>query len=178
MQLSMTMDRDHKAAADETVAPAIADTADTGGDGPAQGMLGSLLGYHLRRAAVVAFQNFGAHLSDDGISPGQLGVLLMVDANPGLNQTGVGRALGIDRSTLVAIIDALEEKGVLKRTPSPSDRRSHALRLTAKGAAFLKRVMPRLTAHEDELASKLSAQERATLIALLEKVVDGAALQE
>jgi DNA-binding MarR family transcriptional regulator len=137
-----------------------------------RGLLEDLLGYHLRRAEVFAFQSFGATgPGHEGVSPGQLGVLLMVQANPGINQTGAGRALGIDRSTLVSIIDALEDRALIERTPSPTDRRSHALLVTAKGDAFLKRIRPRLDAHEDELVRNLSAVERATLIDLLRRIV-------
>ena len=88
------------------------------------GALGDLLGYHLRRAQVAMFQNFAKVLDDWNISPGQVGVLALVKANSGINQTRVGNALGIDRSTLVAVIDRLEERDLVARTPSPTDRRS------------------------------------------------------
>lgn len=139
--------------------------------GPDHGRLTDLLGYHLRRADTFTFQNFGAVLEQDQISPGQLGVLLMVEANPGINQTQAGRALGIDRSTLVSIIDNLESRDLVARTPSPTDRRSHALMLTDAGARFLKDAAPRLAAHEAEIARNLSAAERATLISLLQRIV-------
>ncbi len=136
-----------------------------------RGVLTDLLGYHMRRADAYTFQSFGAALKDDGVSPGQLGVMLLVQATPGINQTRAGRALGVDRSTLVSIIDALEGRGLVKRTPSPTDRRSHALILTDKGAAFLIEIRPRLDAHEQEVARNLSRSERETLITLLQKIV-------
>lgn len=134
------------------------------------GRLAALLGYHLRRAEVFAFQNFAAHLGDDGIGPGQLGVLLLVQANPGSNQTRIGKALGIDRSTLVSIVDSLEARGLVRREPSPTDRRSHALVLSAEGAAFLRAIRPRLDAHEAEIARNLSPAERAQLIDMLQRL--------
>ena len=134
------------------------------------GRLASLLGYRLRRAEVFAFQNFAAHLGGDGISPGQLGVLLLVEANPGSNQTRIGKALGIDRSTLVSIIDMLEKRGLIRREPSPTDRRSHALMLSDEGAGFLRAIRPRLDAHEAEIARNLSAAERAQIIDLLQRL--------
>ena len=136
-----------------------------------KGRLEDLLGYHLRRAEVWAFQSFGAALAKDRVSPGQLGVLLTVEANPGINQTRVGKALGIDRSTLVAMIDGLEGRNLLARTQSPSDRRSHALILTATGERFLDDLSPRLEAHERELVRNMSAEERAVLIDLLSRIV-------
>lgn len=147
------------------------------------GDLSGLLGYFLRRAEVFAFQSFAAHLGPgasqvsegEGISPGQLGVLLLVEANPGTNQTRIGKAIGIDRSTLVSMIDALETRGLIRREPSPTDRRSHALHLTDRGndsgAGFLKKIRPLLNAHEAEIARNLSAPERAQLMTLLARVV-------
>ena len=135
------------------------------------GHLAALLGYHLRRAEVFAFQNFAAHLGNDGVSPGQLGVLLLVEANPGSNQTRIGKALGIDRSTLVSIVDMIEKRGLIRREPSPTDRRSHALVLSVEGAAFLRAIRPRLDAHEAEIARNLSAAERAQLRDMLQRLV-------
>ena len=136
-----------------------------------RGLLSDLLGYHLRRAEAFTFQSFNAALAGDRVGPGQLGVLLLVQANAGINQTRAGRSLGIDRSTLVSIIDGLEERGLLERTPSPTDRRSHALMLTDTGKRFLREIRPRLDGHEDEVARNLTETERRTLIGLLEKVV-------
>lgn len=103
-------------------------------------------------------------------SNSQLGVLLMAEANPGINQTRLGKALGIDRSTLVAMIDLLESRALVARTPSATDRRSHALKLTRQGEAFLKAMQPRLARHEAELARNLSAAERRLLMDLLARI--------
>src|SRR4051794_9589987 len=56
------------------------------------GRLEALLGYQLRRAQIATFQSFAEAMAPFGLSPGQLGVLLLVEANPGLNQTALGRA--------------------------------------------------------------------------------------
>ncbi len=135
-----------------------------------QGGLADLLGYQLRKAQVAAYQNFAEVLESQDISPGQVGVLLLVRANPGVNQTRIGNALGIDRSTLVAVIDRLEERGLIARTPSPKDRRSHALMLTAAGETYLETMLPRLREHERQIAAGLSDDERRTLISLLARV--------
>ena len=134
------------------------------------GRIDDLLGYHLRRAQVLMFQDFADAMAETGISPGQIGVLLLVAANPGVNQTTVGNALGIDRSTLVSMLDRLEARKVVERTPSPRDRRSHALVLTAKGQEFLAALLPRLDKHEARIAGRLNAAERATLIGLLRRI--------
>jgi len=135
-----------------------------------QGGLSDLLGYQLRKAQVAAYQNFAEVLENQNISPGQVGVLLLVRANPGVNQTRVGNALGIDRSTLVAVIDRLEGRELIARTPSLKDRRSHALLLTSAGEAYLKSMLPRLREHERQIAVRLTDDERRNLIALLARV--------
>lgn len=147
------------------------------------GSLAGLLGYHLRRAEVFAFQNFAAHLGPEaiggGVSPGQLGVLLLVEANPGMNQTRIGKAIGIDRSTLVSMIDGLEKRQLIRREPSPTDRRSHALYLTDSrsnkgadnGKAFLKKIRPHLRAHEEEIVRNLSTEEQGLLMDMLRRIV-------
>jgi len=141
-----------------------------GGRTPSLGLLGSLLGYHLRRAQVAAFQNFADVVGASELTPGQFGVLVVIDANPGLSQTRLGTALGIDRSTVVAVIDRLETRGLVVRRSSPHDRRSHALHLSESGNAALKRVAERVRAHEKIIAGDLSEAELASLIALLDRV--------
>jgi DNA-binding MarR family transcriptional regulator len=95
---------------------------------------------------------------------------VVIDANPGLSQTQLGNALGIDRSTVVAVIDRLESRGLVARQPSPNDRRSHALHLSDSGKATLRRLIERVRAHECEIARHLSPDEQARLIELLGRV--------
>jgi DNA-binding MarR family transcriptional regulator len=134
------------------------------------GSLTTLLGYNLRRAQVAVFQNFAAVVGASELTPGQFGVLVVIDANPGLSQTQLGNALGIDRSTVVAVIDRLESRGLVARQPAPNDRRSHALYLSDSGNATLRRLTERVRAHEREIARDLSAEEQGRLIELLRRV--------
>jgi DNA-binding MarR family transcriptional regulator len=141
-----------------------------GGTAAGLGMLSTLIGYHLRRAQVSVFQNFAEVVGATEVTPGQFGVLVLVDANPGLSQTQLGNALGIDRSTVVAVIDKLESRGLVMRKPVPNDRRSHALHLSETGRATYRRVAERVRAHEAAIARHLSAAEQASLIDLLSRI--------
>ena len=134
------------------------------------GLLPGLLGYNLRRAQVAVFQHFTEMVGASELTPGQFGVLVVIDANPGLSQTQLGNALGIDRSTVVAVIDRLEARGLVARQPAPNDRRSHALHLSDSGKATLRRLTERVRAHEHEIARHLSAEEQTRLIELLGRV--------
>jgi DNA-binding MarR family transcriptional regulator len=141
-----------------------------------RGLLPSLLGYALRRAQSAVFDDFDNTFAEAGeaLTPGEFGLLVLVDRNSGLSQMALARALGIDRSTLVPILDRLQERGMLMRHRSPTDGRTHALALTPAGEKALARFARLVRAHEKRIASRLSAAEIRVLIDLLEKVHTGA----
>src|SRR5258708_225894 len=126
-------------------------------DGVGRGMLTSLLGYHLRRAQVAVFQHCAAAMGEAEITRGQFGVLTVINSTPGLSQTQLGNALGIDRSTVVAVIDRLESRGLVVRAVSLTDRRSHALRLSDEGARLLHRLEELVRSHHRPIARRPSA---------------------
>jgi DNA-binding MarR family transcriptional regulator len=136
--------------------------------------LTGLIGYSLRRAQAAGFNDFLNSPGLKGVSPGQFGVLVLIKENAGLNQSALARALGIERSTMVAVIDRLESQGWVKRVTSKTDRRSYELALTPPGAALLDRVTPEVRKHERNIADRLSAQEKNQLIDLMERVANGA----
>lgn len=138
------------------------------------GILPGLIGFNLRSAQVALFQHFNRSLGSAGISPPQFGTLVLIEANPGISQSAVAAALRFDRSTLVQIIDRLEGHALVVRESSARDRRSHALKLTAKGEKLLADLKKRVTAHEAAIADALTEAERQTLLKLLAQVQRGA----
>jgi DNA-binding MarR family transcriptional regulator len=134
------------------------------------GMLTDLLGYHLRRAQAVVFDDFMRAMADQRITPGQFGVLVMIEANPGISQSALARALGIERSTMVAVLDELERRGLAERRSARHDRRSHALALSEAGGALLADLKPQVRRHEKRIARDLSRDETQQLIALLRRI--------
>lgn len=141
-----------------------------------RGLLPSLLGYVIRRTQSAVFEDFAATFQKAGeaLSPGQFGLLVLVDRNAGMSQTALARALGIDRSTLVPILDRLQSRGLLVRHRSPTDGRTHALALTPQGGKALARFTRLVETHEKRIAAGLSASEMEALIGLLDKVYRGA----
>ena len=134
------------------------------------GMLTELVGYHLRRAQTVVFDDFMHSLAEDHITPGQFGVLVLIEANPGISQSALARALGIERSTMVAVLDELERRGLAERRPAEHDRRSHALKLSAEGSALLAAVKPKVRRHERRVAGDLDRGEAKSLMSLLRRI--------
>jgi DNA-binding MarR family transcriptional regulator len=137
-----------------------------------RGMLPLLLGYSLRRTQSAVFGDFAATFAKAGeaLTPGEFGLLVLVERNAGLSQMALARALGIDRSTLVPILNRLQGRGLLVRRASPTDGRTHALGLTPLGEKALGRFAKLVKAHEKRIASGLSSVEMLKLIELLEKV--------
>jgi DNA-binding MarR family transcriptional regulator len=149
----------------KTASPGLATKLD-------RGVLPTLLGYVLRRAQSAVFANFASTFATAGaaLTPGEFGLMVLVERNIGLSQMALARALGIDRSTLVPILDRLQARGLLVRRHSPTDGRTHALALTPSGGKALARFTRLVGAHEKRIASSLSTAEIRTLIRLLEKV--------
>jgi DNA-binding MarR family transcriptional regulator len=133
------------------------------------GALPGLLGYRLRLAQQAVFRDFAA--SVQGLSPGRVGLLMLVDANPGITQSRLAEAARRDRSTMVGVVDQLEERGLIERRRG-ADRRSNGLWLTRAGRAFLSRALQRIAAHEQRIAARLSRSEHRQLLALLGKIAD------
>lgn len=147
-----------------------------GVDGLDRGMLPGLVGYALRRAQVAVFQDFAREMAATKIpvTPGEFGILVLVSRNAGLSQTALARAIGVDRSTLVPILDRLEHHGLIKRHPSPTDRRTHALELGTTGTALLPVYEAAVRRHERRIQRRLAAGEGGALIASLDLLLDGA----
>ena len=132
--------------------------------------LDDIVGYHLRRAQLRYFAGFTAVMEELPLTPMLLGTMLIVDEHPGINQSDIASILGADRSTLVRLVDQLEEQRLVVRRPDPGDRRSSVPTLTDEGRRVLARALPRVAASEEELAASLSETERATLLALLRRI--------
>jgi DNA-binding MarR family transcriptional regulator len=134
------------------------------------GPLTEMVGYQLRRANDVATRRYFAVLADTGITPGQIGVLTLIAKNAGLTQSALSKGLGVDRSTMVAVIDRLEKLDLVTRERSAQDQRAYSLQLTARGTDLMATLLQRLHGLEDELLTKMSIQERDTLVHLLHRL--------
>src|SRR3954469_6001472 len=132
------------------------------------GVLNEHLGYFIRRLQVWVFQDFIRTLAPVDIRPAQYSVLVVIAANPGLSQSDLADRLGIERARLVRVLDKLEKRGLTQRLASPTDRRSHALRLTREGQKLLKRATLLAAAHEARLIEKLGPEQRKSMLALLQ----------
>lgn len=142
------------------------------------GPLPDLIGYVLRRAQLVVFQDFFSAFAPFDIRPAQFAVLTVIERNPGLTQSQVAAALGIKRTNFVGMLNALETRGLAERRQTARDRRSYALYLTSEGAALMRKLKPVLKAHESRMIAKAGAQGREALLALLHDIAEGKPARE
>jgi DNA-binding MarR family transcriptional regulator len=135
------------------------------------GELADLLGYSLKRAQLKVFEDFLHCVAPLQLTPAQFSVLLLLDKNPGRNQTEIANTLGILRPNFVSMLDTMESRDLCARMRSTNDRRSHILVLTDKGRAVLARAKKLVaTKHEARLNELLGPANRVALLAMLSKI--------
>jgi DNA-binding MarR family transcriptional regulator len=127
-------------------------------------------GFLLNWLALRSRTRFADALGEIGLHPRDFATLSIVDARPGMTQQDLAAASAIDASTLVATLDALEQRGLAERRILPEDRRKRAIHLTAAGEAILARARASAKQPGDELFGPLSTAERRRFETLLRKL--------
>lgn len=134
------------------------------------GRLSTLAGYHLRRASGAFAIDFREAVGGTGMRQVLVGVLAVIEANPGVKQGTVGTLLGIKPANMVSLINELVDQGLVARVVTPGDRRAFALSITEAGASVLTECLARISAHEARMLDRLSEDERTTLLSLLARI--------
>jgi DNA-binding MarR family transcriptional regulator len=123
---------------------------------------------HLRAAHV---------LGTIGLTPALFSLLNVIGAREGAIQQELGATMGIDRTTMVSLIDQLEDAGLAKRRPSAKDRRAREVAITPKGRRHLERARRMTSQAEDDVLAGLTAAERRDLRKLLRRALESAPVQ-
>jgi DNA-binding MarR family transcriptional regulator len=113
-------------------------------------------------------------LESVGLTPALFGLLNVLEDRPGTNQQEIGSLMGIDPSTMVSLIDQLEEAGLAKRRPHPKDRRAREVTITPKGRRLLERARRMANQVQDEVLRGLTPTERRQLLTLLRRALSTA----
>lgn len=132
--------------------------------------LESLLGYNARRTALVIIEAFLDRMSVYGLRPVDFSTLSLVAHNPGITSRQLCAALAILPPNLVRIVADLDKRGLVQRKPHPTDGRAIGLHLSVEGRKMMREAEATVLALEDSAASRLTAEERLTLMSLLQKV--------
>lgn len=128
------------------------------GDQIAHGPLERELGYVMRRAQISIFKAFFAAFNEVDIKPAQYSALTIIEQNPGIAQGRVADALGIQKTNFVAMVSALESRGLLRRLPSAVDRRTYCLHLTGAGEQMMKDLHAIARDNEDRIRALVGSE--------------------
>lgn len=128
------------------------------------------VGFLVSQLGFLSSKAFTAALEPAGIDPKEFLLLRFAAAAEGQSQQALAERMGVPPSRMVALVDRLEEGGLLERRPHPEDRRIRALHLTATGREALARAATVAVGFESELCSSLEQGERDQLIDLLQKL--------
>ena len=130
------------------------------------------LGYLLKHAQLRFFELGAVALAPLGINGREAAVLRAIDAGPSVSQGEVARAMNVDRTTMVALIDDLQLKGLVQRRQDPDDRRKNVVELTDTGRGTVRQAAEAVEQAEQDFLRPLSAAEttrfKETLRTLLE----------
>lgn len=103
----------------------------------------------------------------------ELGVLLVIDRSEPGSQQQIAERMGVDRTTMVAIIDSLQTKGIIARRPDTDDRRRNLIEITPAGHDILRQATVASDQAEAQLLAPLNTQDAELLRDLLARVVRG-----
>jgi DNA-binding MarR family transcriptional regulator len=124
-------------------------------------------GYRINGVAHRMRAGADAALEPLGLTVKHFGALATLEERGPLVQRELGEELGVDRTTMVALVDELERAGYVARTRDPADRRVYVIELTRAGATARRKAADRLLAVEREILAPLSASERRVFAELL-----------
>jgi DNA-binding MarR family transcriptional regulator len=130
-----------------------------------------VLGYLLKHAHLVLEARTDAALAPLGVTARDMGVLRVIVGGEAKSQQEVAAVLGVDRTSMVALLDTLEREGIVARRPFEQDRRRNAIELTEAGRKVFAEAEQRSVGVEHEFVNSLGAgganELRASLRSLL-----------
>jgi DNA-binding MarR family transcriptional regulator len=132
--------------------------------------LETLLGYNARRASLVIVNEFLERMAVFDLRIVDFSVLSLITHNPGITSKQLCNTLGVQAPNLVSMVNALEERQLIKRLPHPNDGRAMGLHLTDEGEKMMRSAEKIATQLEMVATAKLSDDERKTLVTLLKKI--------
>jgi len=101
-------------------------------------------------------------------------VLVALERGPAPTQSELAAAVGRDKTRLIPILDRLEARGLLCRTPDPADRRNRVVALTGEGRDLVRSCRAGIRGVEAEVLAAIDPEERAVFVAVLDRLADAA----
>jgi DNA-binding MarR family transcriptional regulator len=129
-------------------------------------------GHLIRRCQQIAVAIFMEETRHFALTPVQYAALVVVRAQPGIDQTRLVALIALDRSTIGSVVGRLEAKDLITRRPGTSDKRTKRLFPTASGAAALAAIAGAVERAQQRILAPLAPAERRPFMAMLSRLVD------
>ena len=136
----------------------------------ARSRLSSLLGFRLRRAENGMHRDFIGSLKPTELTQKQLAVLLLMQESPCVAQIDLCAMLGAGPNTMMACLDRLSDRALIRRVRSRADRRKMELHPTADGLRILEQALALAESHEERFKSRFSLSELEQLMDFLARM--------
>lgn len=127
-------------------------------------------GYRLMHAAMKYRKSLLVILDELGMVPPQMAILKILEDSEILNQASLGSELGLDKVSMVRMIDGLEELGLVKRTQGKEDKREKMIQITKEGRETIVTLKKKNIVREKNFLAPLTATEAETLKKLIMKL--------
>jgi DNA-binding MarR family transcriptional regulator len=130
--------------------------------------LDNIVGFHMRKAILKALSRV-SKVAGRHVATGQYSVMAIIEENPGRTQSAIAEAAGLDRSSLVPILNQFEKNGLITRVPAANDKRAYSVSLTDTGRQELKDLDALVKEIETNVIRGLGEKEHQHLIDLLKR---------
>lgn len=129
------------------------------------GKLAQMIGVEVRIAQILADRLLSRSQRYD-LAPGQYMVLVLIASNPGINQSALARSMFLDRSTLVPMLNKLQQRGLIVRQSDVQDKRAHAVSMTPEGERKLAQVDALIQEIEASITRRMGKKNRDEFLKL------------
>jgi DNA-binding MarR family transcriptional regulator len=134
------------------------------------GLLSRSLAFHVRKAQLALQRRGLRNVAGVNVGAAEFGTLVLCERNPGMAQFQIAAALDIDKASVVAVVDRLEELGWLLRRRSNHDRRRYGLCLTPEGLRQVQTLRRQAEEAESFAHEIYSPEEMDQLLGLLSRL--------
>jgi len=134
--------------------------------------LEDLPGHYIRRLQQIAVGIFMDEMADVNVTPVQFALLFAASQETGLDQRTLAGRIGLDTSTIGAVIDRLESRELIERNVSPDDKRVRLLSVTPAGKKLLQAVMPAMLRAQERMLAPLPKADRSKFMAMVKRIVE------
>lgn len=124
-------------------------------------------GHLIRLCQQRAVDLFVEEVGENGPNPRQFAVLLNVFQNPGMSQTALVEASGIDRSTLTEVLRRMIDRGLVSKSRTEQDQRANALYVTDAGISCLESAFDAAARAQQKILEPLPESDRESAMHML-----------